>query len=235
MRPTPQGWPKAALEARIAAHVRAWEAARHAARAASGPLPFVTISRRFGCEGVQLAAALVERLNQKDSGQQQPWVAYDRDVLDRVCAELHLRREIVEAVDEHRRSEFSELFDAVLNRKVDETVIFRKVAEVIRALALHGHAIIVGRGGYLLTRDLEAGLHVQLVAPRDWRIRNVAAWYHLSVSEAEKLLEQREREREHFLQTFFVMPPPEAVLHHLVLDNSRFSVARMAEIVCAAI
>jgi cytidylate kinase len=238
MEPKPtitRGWAGPDLDARIAAHVRAWEVARRAQQArVSETDPFITISRQFGCEALPLAQQLVRLLNER-SRPAIPWAAYDREVLDKVSEELHLRREIVEAVDEHRRNEFNEFFDALLNRKVDETVIFRKVAEVIRALALHGHAVIVGRGGYLLTRDLKTGLHVRLVGPRDWRVKKYAAKHNVPVREAERTVDRRQRERERFLRTFFVPLPADAVPYHLVLDNSHFDVARMAEIVFAAL
>ena len=41
----------------------------------------------------------------------------------------------------------------------------------VRALAEVGRVIIVGRGGVFITRDLPGGIHVRLVAPREWRVR----------------------------------------------------------------
>jgi hypothetical protein len=116
-----------------------------------------------------------------------PWVAYDREVLDRVARELPWQREIVESVDGTRRGEMAELFDAILNRKVNEAQLFRKLAEVVRSLAAHRHSIIVGRGGYLIVHDLTAGLHVRLVAPPEWRVHKLAAERNLTVREAEKI------------------------------------------------
>jgi len=158
------------MEDRIAAHVRAWEAAKNAGRPiALEKQPFVTLSREFGCEAVPAARRLAEILNER-CHPVLPWVACDREILDQVARELHLQRQIVESMDDTRRDEMAELFDAILNRKVDESLMFRKLAEVIRSLAAHGHAVIVGRGGYLITHDLNAGLHVRLVAPREWRV-----------------------------------------------------------------
>jgi len=148
---------------------------------------------------------------------------------------MHLSRAIVESIDGHRRSEMSELFDSILNRKVDESVVFRKICRVIRSLATHGHAVLVGRGSYLITQDLKTGLHVRLVAPRAWRIHRVADVQQFSAHDAEKVVDQFEKEREKFIQTFFVHDPHKIHYHDLIIDNSRFNLAQIAEIVFTAL
>jgi hypothetical protein len=193
----------ASLEARIAAHVHAWEKAK----APGHPLapetyPFVTISREFGCEGALLAYRLQEILNERC----RPfftWAAYDQELLDKVANELHLARGVVEAIDGHRRKTMTAVFDSILNPGVDEAVVFRKIAEVIRSLAIHGHTVIVGRGSYLITQDLRTGMHVRLVAPRDWRIHKVATDRNITTAAAETIIADGEREREQYFHVFY--------------------------------
>ncbi len=228
-------WVEPNVDARIGAHVHAWEMVKSfGAPRPQEKFPFVTISREFGCEALPLAQRLVEILNER-CRPTYPWVAYDREVIDRVAQELHLSREIVQSIDGHRRNEMSEFFDAILNRKVDESLVFRKISQVVRSLATHGHAVLVGRGSYLVTQDLKTGLHVRLVAPRPWRIHRVADVQHLTHAEAEKVVDQFERERERFVQVFFVQDPLIAHYHDVVLDNSRFNLAQIGEIVFAAL
>lgn len=230
-----RAWVEPGVDARIAAHVHAWEKIK--AVAGLRPLekfPFITISREFGCEGLPLAQRLVDLLNER-CRPAHPWVAYDREVVDKVAQEMHLSREIVESIDGHRRSEMSKLFDSILNRKVDESLVFRKICQVIRSLATHGHAVLVGRGSYLVTQDLKTGLQVRLVAPRGWRIHRVADVQQLSYREAEKVVDQFEKEREKFMQTFFVQEPHIMHDHDVTIDNSRFNLAQIAEIVFTAL
>jgi cytidylate kinase len=228
-------WVEPSVDARIGAHVHVWEKVK--AFGQKRPLekfPFITISREFGCEALPLAQRLVEILNER-CRPVYPWVAYDREVIDKVAQEMHLSREIVESIDGHRRSEISELFDSILNRKVDESLVFRKICQVVRSLATHGHAVLVGRGSYLVAQDLKTGLHVRLVAPRSWRIHRVADVQQLSYRDAEKAVDQFEKEREKFLQTFFVHDPRTIHYHDVTIDNSRFNLAQIAEIVFAAL
>jgi cytidylate kinase len=222
------------LDARIAAHVQTWEK-----RLAAGPhpmakLPYVTLSRQFGCQALPLATRLAELLNER-MRPAYPWAAYDHEVLDRVARELQLSRSIVESLDNRRRDAMSELFDAVLNRKVDEALMYRKMAEVIRSLATLGHAVLLGRGSYLITQDLPNGLHVRLVAPLEWRVQRFAENYNLPLAEARKVVEQGQKERETFLRTIIVQDPSHPVLHDLVFDYSKFDVAQVAEVIVTAL
>lgn len=229
------GWAVANLEARIAAHVHAWEKAKDPGHPlAPETYPFITITREFGCEGTPLAHRLQEILNERC----RPfftWVAYDQQVLDKVAEELHLTRGVVESIDGHRRSEMSELFETILNKSVDDALVFRKIAEVVRSLAIHGHTIIVGRGSHLITQDLRTGMHIKLIAPRGWRIHKVATNREIPYAEAETIVAQGERERQHYLDTFFMHDPAHPFLHDLVIDNSRFNLAQIAEIVFTAL
>jgi cytidylate kinase len=229
------GWYGQTLQARIAAHVQAWEQLR----TSSGPrpsvtYPFLTISREFGCEAVPVSRHLVQLLNET-TDHRYPWVAYDRELLDEVSEQLHLHRTILDAVDGKRRSEMTELFDAMLNFRVDDSVVIRKLAEVIRSLAIHGHVVLVGRGSYWLTQDLQTGFHVRIIAPREWRIQKIARQRDIPVREAEKVMVEGERLRDHYLNTYFSHDPHRPFRHDIILDNGRLSVEQMSEIIATAI
>jgi cytidylate kinase len=230
-----QGWVGSDMEARIAAHVHAWEKVKHLrGNRRLETYPFVAISREFGCEALPLAQQLVQTLNER-CHPSIPWISYDRELLDKVSEELQIQRAILDMLDGARRDEMSELFDNIINRKVEDSLIVRKLAEVIRTLAIHGHAVLVGRGSSLVTQDLRNGLHIRLVAPRAWRIHTIAANRGLSPREAEKIVDDGEKQRHHYLSTFFVLDPTFPFHHDLVIDNSRFNLVQISEIVFAAL
>lgn len=229
------GWVGSDVEARISAHVRVWEKIKPlGAHRTLETFPFVAISREFGCEGLPLAERLTEILNER-CRPSIPWLAYDRELLDKVAEELHLRRDILDSLDGSRRDEMSELFDNIINRKVADAVVVRKLAEVIRSLAIHGHAILVGRGSSLCTQDLRNGLHVRLVAPRVWRVHKIATDRNIPAHEAEVIVDAGERQRHHYIATFFILDPQNGLHHDLIIDNSRFNLLQIAEIVFTAL
>ena len=139
------------------------------------------------------------------------------------------------ALDERRRDEMSELFNTILNHKVDDALVYRKLAEVIRSLAVHGHSVLIGRGSYLLTQDLKTGTHVRLVAPRDFRIHAFAHRFDLLPQEATQQVAKGEKERERYLRTVCVHDPSHSHYHDLVIDRSRFNTIQIAEIICLAL
>ncbi|MCX7886128.1 MAG: cytidylate kinase-like family protein [Verrucomicrobiae bacterium] len=234
MSTSPTGKPPIGREARIAASVAIWQRFRERQQHHFGTqrLPFVTISRQYGCEALPLADRLVEILNERFHPPV-PWASYDREVLDLVADDLHISRHELAAVDGCRRDALSEFFDSILNRKLDEAVMFRKIAGVIRSLACRGHTVLVGRGSYLITQGLQTGLHVRLIAPRQWRIENIATKKNLSFKEAERDVLQGEAQRDAFIRTFFLGEPPNPF--HLILENSLLTVPQMAEIIVTAL
>ena len=223
------------LEARIAAHVHAWEQTRQSGKPRPPEtLPFITISREFGCDAADVAQQLVKLLNDRCKPIH-PWVAYDKELLDKVATELHLHRDLLEALDGRRRDEMSELFETILNHKMDDALVFRKLAEVIRSLAVHGHSVLIGRGSYLITQDLKTGTLVRLVAPRDFRIHAFAHRSDLTIQEAAKQLAEGEKERERYIKTTCVQDPTHSHYHDLIIDRSRFNTIQIAEIICLAL
>jgi len=223
------------LETRIAAHVHAWEQTRQSGKPRPPEtLPFITISREFGCDAADVAQQLVKILDERFKPVH-PWVAYDKELLDKVASELHLRRDLVDMLDGHRKDEMSELLDAILNHKSDDALVFRKLAEVIRSLAVHGHSVLIGRGSYLLTQDLKTGTHVRLVAPREFRIHAFAHRSDLTVQEAGKQVAKGEKERERYVRTTYIQDPTHSYYHDLIIDRSRFNTIQIAEIICLAL
>ena len=230
-----QGWVDPKLESRMAAHLRVWQTSRQApVTRPLETLPFVTISRQAGCQGFTLAHQLMELLNVRFRPSI-PWVAYDQELLGKVAAELHVRREILAAVDGRYRDAMTGFFDALLNLRMDESLVFRKMAEVMRSLAIHGRAILLGRGGNLITQDLKNGFHIQLVAPREWRVERMAAIRQVSRAEAGAIIDQVQKERDRFFHTFFTPDPARPFYHDLVIDNSRFNHEQLAELVLDAL
>ena len=223
------------LEARLSAHVQTWKKLQQASpRHPSEVYSFITISRQYGCEGAMLAHRLVDVLNDR-CHPSFPWVAYDHELLNKISQEPHLRSAVVEALDSRRRDQMSKLLNTILNKHADDALEMRKLAEVVRSLALHGRAILIGRGSYLITQDLKTGLHVKLIAPVDWRALKVASTRNVSQAEARKIVADGEKQRGNYLQTHFIQHPEHLITPDLTIDNSRFNLVQIAEIVFTAL
>jgi cytidylate kinase len=235
MSKSPHGWVRPDLDARLSAHERAWQKTKHTDSPRSPEFhQFITISRQYGCEGAALAHRLVDILNER-CRPSFAWVAYDHELLNKISTNPHLRNNVIEALDSRRHERMGRLFDTILNRKANDASEMRQLADVVRTLAVLGRAVLLGRGSYLITQDLKTGLHVRLIAPVDWRALHVAATREVTHGEAKKIITEGERRREDYMRKHFVEHPEHVVNPDLVIDNSRFNLVQIGEIVFAAL
>lgn len=170
-----------------------------------GSVPFVTISRQAGAGGKLLAQQLVETLNRHDP-QAKPWSAWDQELIEKVAFEQNLPRECIAALEDDRRPWFLDFVNGLISQNAgagDESIVYARVAETIRALALAGRAVIVGRGGVYLTAGMDGGVHVRLVAPLAHRVENLATQLNISLDEAVKRVAQIDHNRELFYKRYW--------------------------------
>lgn len=162
---------------------------------------FLTISREPGAGGVPLAHRLAERLNAQAGGD---WSAWDQELVEKVSAEHHLKKDAVETIDERPHTWLDDLVSSFSQHVTQSDVsVFKKVASTIRALATSGHAIIVGRGGRFITDGLAGGIHIRLIAPLEYRIRTTAESFNVSPAAAAKRLAEIDRNRTVFYRQFW--------------------------------
>src|SRR4051812_37593333 len=164
------------------------------------PLPFVTISRQAGAGGRTLAKRLAERLNALGGGGGDVWSPWDHELVEKVSKEHDLSQMLVEALEDARHAWAQDFLGGLdpSEARPDEFKVYRRVAHTVRGLSGVGGAIIVGRGGVFVTRDLPGGVHIRLVAPRADRIENMARRLDVSTAEAARWGTEVDRNREAF-------------------------------------
>jgi cytidylate kinase len=167
---------------------------------------FVTISRQAGAGAKQIGQRLAERMSALGPNDP-PWTSWDRDLVEKIAAEHHLSRELIETLSDHNRSWLETWIASVqssVNRHFpDEFQVYRRVAQTLRAMAQGGYVVLVGRGGMCITRGMPGGLHVRLVAPRADRVRAFAERNSVSMDEADRMVRSIDLGREKFYRHFF--------------------------------
>jgi cytidylate kinase len=173
---------------------------------AVAPLPFVTISRQAGAGGRSLAEKLAQRLNQIDPAKEKesPWAAWDHQLVEKVAKEHGIDAALVTALEIARQPWFSDLLSGLNTHPdpahPDQFAVYKETAATVRGLAKVGRSILVGRASVFITRDLPGGVHVRLVAPRAYRIKQMAAMQQVSEAEAAKTVDQIDRARQYFFR-----------------------------------
>jgi cytidylate kinase len=192
--------------------------------------PFITISRQFGCGAFPLAEALAVRLS--ESGDKDyPWAVYDRALVEKIAKDHKLSADLVSSLGRDNRSELEESVLGLLNSFTPELRIYRSLVETVRALAMHGKTIIIGRGGAILTAGIPAGFHLRLIAPLEWRIKRVMEIFEIDRQTAEKKVARMDKEREKFLRKYLNTDPANVYFYHIIFNNAKMTTEMMVNAV----
>ena len=169
------------------------------------PGPVITISRELGCPAKKTAACLTEQLNTiKGQVKKHPWRWISKEILQESARELQVDSSQIQHVFDYKSRGVLE--DLLLAQSKDyyksDLKIRTTIAKVIRKFANDGNAIIVGRGGVAITRDIPKSLHIYLEAPLEWRVIRVAEKYDLSIEKARTYALTVDKKRSHFRDYF---------------------------------
>src|SRR5437879_5879843 len=160
-------------------------------------MAIITISRLTGSGGREIATAVAETLQ---------FQFIDRNTMDVV-------------IDQQFPVRTEQLSRLKKDRKVCDEMVRSAIAE----LAASHNVVILGSGGQFLFARVAASLHVQIVAPLPYRIARVMRTAQVDRQEAEKIIADRDREKETFLRTLYRKDWRDPAHYDLVLQGAPFS------------
>ncbi len=196
----------------------------------SNPLPFITISREYGCGGYDIAKRLVEIFN--DELKQTPqWAAYNRELLDKVMDDMGLSSSLAETLTGTARSGLTNLLQTSFSSFPTQVSVHKKLAETIAILALNGNVVIVGRGSNIITRSIKNGYNVRLVAPLNWRAEQIVKKMNISKQDAQKLIAEKTKQRDTYLKEFLKFDVADPHNYQLMINNADHTVDQAARII----
>jgi len=220
------------IEALIDRQLRRWEMEKRAREAqpaherAGPPVhPVITVSRERGCGGGRVAALVARQFD---------YTLLHHDVIDRICRSSGIRRSIVAALDEHARSQVDIWCDAMLGQRyADADDYVRMLLQTIRSVAELGGAVVVGRGSNFVIGP-ERGLHVRVVAPREWRIRRLVEHARMNERSAAQEVAARDRERAEFIRKVYSRDIADPTAYDLVINTGAMAFEAAANVIEAA-
>jgi cytidylate kinase len=166
--------------------------------------PFVTISRQTGTGGHALADVMLEVFAEQDDVDLfGGWRIYDRTICEMVVQDKRFAGSLDLLVEEEYRSRANDFFHQMLRSTADQTMVMNRVFVVVRAIAGMGKAIIVGRGGSHVTKDIPRGVSLRIVAPEDVRIARAMDVHDLSEKEARAGSRKRDADRARLIRSHF--------------------------------
>ena len=186
----------------------------------------INIGRQFGGGGLGVAYELGRKLGIP---------VYDKELIQKAAQDSGFSKELFEERDEKKR--FFSLSSIFANRFSDtenymsDSGLFKIQSETIRKIAEQGSAVIVGRCADYILRDMECTLDVFLTSPLDVRAARLSERLGISVEEAEKLAEEKDKARAEYYNYYTFTDWGVASTYDLCLDSSLLGVEGTADFI----
>ena len=203
------------------------------------PGPVITISRLYGCPAKKVAKKLIEDLTEKMSVKgykQTHWRLITKEIMSESARELDVDPAHIKYVFDYEQKGFmDDIFSAQLSKYYkSDRKIRNTVGKVIRNIACEGYAVIVGRGGVAITRDIPLSLQVNLEAPLEWRVLRISEKNNISLEEAEKLTNSVDKKRKQFRE-YFEGKDTDYTQFDLTFNTMTLSVDEIVKIIMKAV
>ena len=191
--------------------------------------PFVTISRETGAGGLSVGHKVADLMN--DLPQSAPWTVFDKNIVEWVLKEHDLPERLSKYMSESAVSSVEDFVGELLGLHPATDQLIQKKNKTIVALAKMGNTVIVGRGGNYLTRGLEAGFHVRLVASQDVRVKRMQDLHKGSERAAKELVRHTDDDRKEYVREHFQEDIDDDLFYDCVINTTWLSYDEAAEMI----
>jgi cytidylate kinase len=199
--------------------------------------PLITITRQYASGGSDIAQRVAAALQ---------WTLIDNEFVDDVArqaglpaAEVAQREErapgLLERLARTLAIASPELFTgpAVSDAERDEAMIHRLTERIIHEAAALGRVVLVGRGAQAILAQRPDALHVYVVGSKPWRVRFAVERMGIDPAQAEKMVEETDRQRDQYVRTYYGRTRHDASNYDLVVNAERLGLDGAAAAVVA--
>jgi CMP/dCMP kinase len=200
-------------------------------------MAIITISRMYGSGGSDVAALVAQRLG---------WSLLDNAFVDAVAERLGVSASEVQAREERTPSLVERLASALAVASPEilpppteqlppsEERLVEVTRRIIEEAVARGHAVLVGRGAQSVLARRAGVLHVFCYAPRDALVRRVAERRGVSIAEAEKTVDEINKQRDQYVRSTFKRSWKAHENYHLCVNTEWLGVDGAAEAIVSA-
>jgi cytidylate kinase len=164
--------------------------------------PVVTISREFGCPSKVVAQMLTELLNsRKATGSRHSWQFINKEIVEQAARELELNtNEVHFMLNSGNRGLLSDVLASFTNAYVSTPRLKKTITRIILDMEQKGHVVVVGRGAVGVLHGHPNAVHIRLIAPIEWRSREICLVKGISLRDAEKLAFETDEKRKALIE-----------------------------------
>ncbi len=197
--------------------------------------PCITISRQTGAGSYEVSERLIKILDKKTKPSDQSWTYFNKELIRKVIEDHNLPEIVSNYLAETKYQHINDAVYELLGVKPSDWTLLHKTTETILQLARMGKAIIVGRGGNVITSKLPNAFHIRLIAPLENRIKHVQEVFGYSKQKATEYIDQEDKSRRKYLKTHFFRDPDDPTLYHLILNTGLLDYQETAEVIAEAL
>jgi cytidylate kinase len=188
--------------------------------------PVITISREPGCGGGLIAHLLAKELG---------FDLFGVEIVDLIAQNANLSREMVATLDEKAQTELEDwLAEGLSGEQFSSKKYFLNLRKVLFTIAIHGNAVILGRGASFLLHP-EDRLAVRLIAPLEVRVKKVMRKQGLSEEKSLKYLEEIRQQRRSFVKKHFNADIEDPANYDMVINTAFNKPKAIIKIIRAAL
>ncbi|MDQ8203766.1 cytidylate kinase-like family protein [Pelagicoccus sp. SDUM812003] len=195
--------------------------------------PAITISRQVGARATTIGKCLIRRFQSREDDSAPPWTLYGNELMQHVLRESNLPEDLSRYFQEESSRSWTETVEEIVGLHPSSYDINRRCHEMILNLCRLGHAVVIGRCGNVLAKDLPNTLHVRLVGSAKRRVAYLRQCLSMSEKEALAYAKREDQDRRNYAkENFNISNLDEPHLYDLVINTDRISnefAARMIE------
>ena len=194
----------------------------------------IAINREFGSGGGEIARKLGELLGLK---------VYDKAILNKLTTDFNLTVEEIENIKAKKVgwwSDFCRFYQQygtgsmmsgtiLEDREITSRQIYLAEARILRELAEQESCIIIGRSGFHVFKDNPNALKIFLIANEETRVKRIMQKYNMDEKTAEKNIQEADKSRETFTQTFAGVSRYDARNYDFVFNVSNIPTTLVAQ------
>jgi len=201
-----------------------WATRQVAPRPAAPPI-VVCVSREHGSGGAVLAALLARRLG---------FQLFDKKLVEEIAAQSGAGRRMIATVDERAQSGIERWVTSVFESGAfTDSEYLRGLVRVLRAIAAHGDAVVVGRGAQFALAP-EATLRLRVVAPKAVRVTRIAHRDRLLEEDARAQVREMDARWRAYVQHHFQADIDDPAHYDVVINTGCYGIPASMDLVLAA-
>lgn len=174
--------------------------------------PVIAITREPGCNGESIAQTIAKELG---------LILYDWEIVVQIAKDAQVSERVVATLDEKLRSELEDwLDDYAGGAQLSARRYMQCLRSVLFTIAVHGNAVILGRGANFFLPPEKKTLGLSLVAPLEARVKNIMQALSLSQEKARKYIARIERDQRLWIRRYGHAEIADATCYHVVINTA---------------